>query len=91
MDKSLEYLLHHELEGLLDPPAAGGSGPTRAAPAPAAVAPPVAAPTPAPAPVSASAPAADPASAPADAATQLAQRLRDPKVLEALVRLLEAR
>ncbi|BAV96078.1 hypothetical protein [Lysobacter enzymogenes] len=77
MDENLEYLLHDELEGLFAAPAAARAG-GRAAPPP----------TP---------PRPKPAAAPSVAAEQgeiarlLAQRLHDPKLLEALLRLLEAR
>lgn len=72
MDDKLDYLLHAELEGLFDPPAAAGEGQGGAAPA-------------------ALEPDAAPAAAPEDAAAALTARLHDPKVLEALVRLLGLR
>lgn len=78
MDENLEYLLHDELEGLFAAPAAARAG-GRAAPPPAPATRP------------------KPAAAPSVAAEQgeiarlLAQRLHDPKLLEALLRLLEAR
>lgn len=77
MDENLEYLLHDELEGLFAAPAAARAGGRAASP---------------PAP-----PRPKPAAAPSAAAEQgeiarlLAQRLHDPKLLEALLRLLEAR
>ena len=82
MDENLEYLLHDELEGLFAAPAAARAG-GRAAPPPAPAAPrpkPAAAPSPRPEPVEQG-----------EIARLLAQRLHDPKLLEALLRLLEAR
>ena len=85
MDESLHYLLHEELEGLFDRPAAEAvQVPPVAAAAPAAAsASPVAA--------DAATPAA--ATAPVSDRTfdELIARLADPKVLQALARLLGGR
>lgn len=88
MDESLHYLLHEELEGLFDRPAAE-----------AAQVPPATAPVSAPAPVSAASSGAEPAAKPDAAAEpvsertfeELIARLADPKVLQALARLLGGR
>ncbi|QWF17835.1 hypothetical protein [Lysobacter capsici] len=86
MDESLHYLLHEELEGLFDQPAAQ-----------AVQVPPAAAPTPAP---ESAAPSGAESAAKPDAATapvldrtfeELIARLADPKVLQALARLLGGR
>lgn len=86
MDESLHYLLHEELKGLFDRPAA------EAAQVPPATAS-------APAPVSAALSGAEPAAKPDAAAEpvsertfeELIARLADPKVLQALARLLGGR
>lgn len=91
MDESLHYLLHEELEGLFDRPAAE-----------AVQVPPAEASAPAPASGSAAPAAGEPATPPATAATatapvsdrtfeELIARLADPKVLQALARLLGGR
>lgn len=90
MDESLHYLLHEELEGLFDRPAAE-----------AVQVPPAEASAPAPASGSAASAAGEPAPpATATAATapvsdrtfeELIARLADPKVLQALARLLGGR
>lgn len=88
MDESLHYLLHEELEGLFDRPAAE-----------AVQVPPAEASTPAPASGSAAPAAGEPATPPATATApvsdrtfeELIARLADPKVLQALARLLGGR
>ncbi|KWS04772.1 hypothetical protein AZ78_2322 [Lysobacter capsici AZ78] len=88
MDESLHYLLHEELEGLFDRPAAE-----------AVQVPPAEASAPAPASGSAAPAAGEPAAAPATATApvsdrtfeELIARLADPKVLQALARLLGGR
>lgn len=91
MDESLHYLLHEELEGLFDRPAAE-----------AVQVPPADASAPAPASGSAAPTAGEPATAPATATAptapvsdrtfeELIARLADPKVLQALARLLGGR
>jgi len=91
MDESLHYLLHEELEGLFDRPAAE-----------AVQVPPAEASAPAPASGSAAPAAGEPATAPATATAatapvsdrtfeELIARLADPKVLQALARLLGGR
>lgn len=91
MDESLHYLLHEELEGLFDRPAAEAVQvpPAEAsAPAPASGSAAPAAGEPAPAPATATAP-----TAPVSDRTfeELIARLADPKVLQALARLLGGR
>ncbi|ALN84044.1 hypothetical protein LC55x_0746 [Lysobacter capsici] len=94
MDESLHYLLHEELEGLFDRPAAE-----------AVQVPPAEASAPAPASGSAAPAAGEPATPPATATAataatapvsdrtfeELIARLADPKVLQALARLLGGR
>lgn len=88
MDESLHYLLHEELEGLFDRPAAE-----------AVQVPPADASAPAPASGSAAPAAGEPATPPATATApvsdrtfeELIARLADPKVLQALARLLGGR
>ncbi|UOF15706.1 hypothetical protein IEQ11_03290 [Lysobacter capsici] len=91
MDESLHYLLHEELEGLFDRPAAEAVQvpPGEAsAPAPASGSAAPAAGEPAPPPATATA-----ATAPVSDRTfeELIARLADPKVLQALARLLGGR
>ncbi|WP_046659988.1 hypothetical protein [Lysobacter capsici] len=93
MDESLHYLLHEELEGLFDRPAAEAVQvpPAEAsAPAPASGSAASAAGEPAP---PATATAATAATAPVSDRTfeELIARLADPKVLQALARLLGGR
>lgn len=84
MDESLHYLLHEELEGLFDRPAAEAvQVPPATASAPASAAPVTA--EPATAPAAATAPVSD------RTFDELIARLADPKVLQALARLLGGR
>lgn len=88
MDESLHYLLHEELEGLFDRPAAEAVQvpPAEAsAPAPASGSAAPAAGEPAPPPATATAPVSD------RTFEELIARLADPKVLQALARLLGGR
>lgn len=88
MDESLHYLLHEELEGLFDRPAAEAVQVPLAeasAPAPASGSAAPAAGEPATPPATATAPVSD------RTFEELIARLADPKVLQALARLLGGR
>lgn len=86
MDESLHYLLHEELEGLFDRPAAEAAQvPPATASAPVAASVPPAGAPPAATPAAATAPDPD------RSFEELIARLADPKVLQALARLLGGR
>ncbi|MGH8079867.1 MAG: hypothetical protein ACREP7_04775 [Lysobacter sp.] len=87
MDENLDYLLHEELEGLFDPPATQASHPPGEASPEVSGSPASPERITAPIPAAADA-AADSADATIDA---LIERLSDPKVVQALARLLGVR
>ncbi|SDZ21120.1 hypothetical protein SAMN04487939_1238 [Lysobacter sp. yr284] len=91
MDENLHYLLHQELDGLFDPPPAAGAGPGDGALSPpASQAEPPAAFAARPERDDDDSDVADADAEPASEPTR-AERLRDPKLLQALVRLLGLR